>query len=265
MGKEILSLGGGIQSFTLFLKNLHDEVKPRCDAAIFADTGWERDATYEAIDFLRSYAEPFGVPVHTVSNGSLREYSICNTRGLPVAIPFFVKGKHGNRGMLRRQCTSKFKIRPINRKLREMGATRKNPFTVQIGISVDEASRMRPSQVQYVVHRYPLVEERVNRAACYHWLETNGFYAPVRSACKGCPYRSDAEWRALTDSEFEDVKDFERQAQALGMSYRGEGYENAIPYLHGSLESITTRPFDNQSPDQLDFLKDEECEGGCFL
>lgn len=245
--------------------NLHGDIEgSRCEAAIFADTGWERTGTYENIAFLTEYAKGFGVPVYSVSNGSLREYSLSGD-AMPVAIPFFVRSKHNKRGMLRRQCTSKFKIRPINRKLRELGATAKEPVCVQIGISVDEASRMRPSQVKYVEHRYPLVEARRNRAFCYHWMLTNGFQVPCRSACRGCPYRSDREWMELTALEFEDVVDFERQAQAMGMAYEGEGYEDAVPYMHGSLESIATRPFDKQSPDQLDFLKDEECAGGCFL
>ena len=188
MSRQFLSLGGGVQSTALFLMSLHGEIENPVEAAIFADTGWERQATYDNVAWLTEYAAERGVPVHVVSNGNIREYSLTAGSGrISVAIPFFIRNKQGDKGMLRRQCTSKFKVRPINKLLREMGATAKSPVIQWIGISVDEVHRMKPSQVKYVQHRFPLVDKRLGRDSCYQWLVDNDFKIPARSSCVGCP------------------------------------------------------------------------------
>ena len=71
--KNILSLGGGVQSTALLLMSLHGDIEPRFDAAIFADTGWERESTLKTIDRLKKYASAFDVPLITVSKGNIRE------------------------------------------------------------------------------------------------------------------------------------------------------------------------------------------------
>ena len=46
---------------------------PRPDAFIFADTGWEREGTYENLERLKPIAEGAGIPFHVVSAGNIRE------------------------------------------------------------------------------------------------------------------------------------------------------------------------------------------------
>jgi len=48
---QVLSLGGGVQSTTLFLMNLTGEIDPPANFAVFADTGWERQGTYEDVEW----------------------------------------------------------------------------------------------------------------------------------------------------------------------------------------------------------------------
>jgi len=60
---RVLSLGAGVQSTTLALMAAHGEVGPMPDCAIFADTGWEPQAVYDHLAWLRSpNVLPF--PVH---------------------------------------------------------------------------------------------------------------------------------------------------------------------------------------------------------
>ncbi len=97
-----------------------------------------------------------------------------------------------------------------------------------IGISLDEVQRMKPSDAKYIVNCWPLVDRGWTRDDCRAYLERLGIAAP-RSACIGCPYHSDREWRALRDDapdEFADAVVFERELQATGAALRG------IPYLH---------------------------------
>jgi hypothetical protein len=49
---RVLSLGVGLQSVTLALMSVTGEL-PMLDAAIFSDTGREKRATYEYLDYLR--------------------------------------------------------------------------------------------------------------------------------------------------------------------------------------------------------------------
>lgn len=62
-----LSLGAGVQSTTMALMAAHGLIEPMPDCAIFADTGWEPQAVYKHLDWLRSGVLPF--PVHIVSAG----------------------------------------------------------------------------------------------------------------------------------------------------------------------------------------------------
>ena len=68
---QVCSLGGGVASTALFLMSLHGEIESPADAAIFADTGAERQSTLDTIQMLKAYAKDFEVPVHIVKNESL--------------------------------------------------------------------------------------------------------------------------------------------------------------------------------------------------
>lgn len=73
--KHVISFGGGIQSTALALKFMKDVLPyPMPDAVIFADTGWERESTYEHVKtFSKLWEDQTGVPFVTVSGGNLLE------------------------------------------------------------------------------------------------------------------------------------------------------------------------------------------------
>jgi len=78
--------------------------------------------------------------------------------------------------MIRRQCTKDYKIVPIRPKVRELVglAGRRSPdmpiVEQWIGISLDEAIRMKPSCDDWQVDRWPLIEQRLWRQDCLRWL-----------------------------------------------------------------------------------------------
>jgi hypothetical protein len=107
-------------------------------------------------------------PIYKVSKGNITEdmiNSINNNTKFPTA-PFFTQNViTGKKGMLRRQCTSDYKIQPIKKKLRELcniGYKKhfpKDKYIEQwIGISTDEIQRMKPSRDPYILNRHPLIE-----------------------------------------------------------------------------------------------------------
>lgn len=252
----IISLGAGVQSTTLFLLACAGEISPAPVAAIFADTGWEPRAVYDHLAWLESIGT---IPIYRVSDGNIRDNALHKPLG--VDMPLYLTGARGP-GILRRQCTGKYKIAPIRRQtralMREHGAAR---AIVMMGISLDEVQRMRDSDVRYIENRYPLVDRRMTRQDCLVWLERQGYPRPPKSACIGCPYHSDATWSAMRQTapeEFAEACDFDdaiRQARP--------GYTT---FLHK--KRIPLRQVDFRTPQergQLDLFDgmDDECEGVC--
>jgi len=117
-------------------------------------------------------------------------------------------------GMLRRQCTQDFKIRPIQREQRRLLGLvphQRWPLHVSIeqwiGISLDEEQRCRASRVPAISHRWPLIELRMTRADCLKWMRGRGFPQPAKSACTFCPYHDDAMWRDMKLNDPESFAD----------------------------------------------------------
>lgn len=202
---HIVSLGGGVQSTTMLLMATHGELTPRPSAAIFADTGWEPESVYAHLRWLEDQTD---IPIHRVATGDLRADTWHGRRhdGQPgfLDIPHFI-GEPGNAVVSRRQCTTHYKVRPILREARRLaGYPHPGPpppaccITQWLGISLDEAHRMRDSRQKYVVNRYPLIEAGLKRTDCLAWFEKRYPGQPLRkSSCLGCPFHSDGSWLEL--------------------------------------------------------------------
>lgn len=202
----VLSLGAGVQSTTLALLAV-EGVLPRPDAAIFADTGWEPHRVYEHLDRLADVLADAGIPLHRVSSGNLRADSIDPAHRF-ASVPYFVRNPDGSEGMGRRQCTSEYKLKPIKVKVRELlGYPYPRPvprgvFAEQwIGFSTDEVHRVRDTlDVQYSRPRHPLLELGMSRKDCTRWLTVRGWTSVAKSACTGCPFHGNRQWRGLRDT-----------------------------------------------------------------
>lgn len=196
----VISLGAGVQSTTMALMAARGEIGPMPGCAIFADTGAEPLAVYKHLDWLETVL-PF--PVHRVSAGNLRDQIVLAMGGrasIRARPPFFTNSG----GMLHRQCTQDFKILPIVKKVRELIGLKKGqrgpkePVVEQwIGISMDEAVRMKPSRLSYIKHRWPLIEKDMHRRHCLMWCEERQYPKPAKSACTFCPYTDNARWRDM--------------------------------------------------------------------
>lgn len=121
---EILSLGAGVQSSTVFLMSCNG-VLPKLDAAIFADTQWEPVEVYNYLGYLESQGKKAGIPVYRVSKGNLREDALRSSMQVDdedrerwVSVQFYTYlHEKGVKGQLSRQCTKEYKILPINKKI----------------------------------------------------------------------------------------------------------------------------------------------------
>lgn len=264
-GLRVLSLGAGVQSTTLLLMAVHGEL--RLDRAIFADTQWEPRGVYDWLGGLQLAAGLAGIPVDVVTAGNLRADAAGSRRF--AAIPLHVRNRDGSAGMLRRQCTKEYKVRPVQRVLRALGATARHPIALLIGISRDEAQRMAPSRVRYAVHEYPLVDLRMTRADCVSWLAAHGYPEPPKSACIGCPFMDNGRWRDLRDNrpaEWADAVDLDAAIRSntriVGESFL---HRSLVPLPMADLSTPRERASAAGQLDLFDDVSDGECGAfSCF-
>jgi len=269
---HIISLGAGVQSTTMALMAAHGEITPMPDCAIFADTQWEPKAVYDHLAWLMSpNVLPF--PVHIVSAGNIREDLLGRRSargGRFVTIPAFLLHKNGADGMGRRQCTTHYKIEPLMHKKRELlGVGRRQPIPVGaitswIGISLDEIIRATPSKVRYEIKRFPLLEKSMRRYDCMQWLERNGYPTPPKSACIGCPFHGDAEWKLIKAQP-----DEWREAIEVDAAIRSPIERDGVPsmrakqFLHRQLVPLDQVDLSTAEDHGQLNLFNNECEGMC--
>jgi len=260
-----LSLGAGVQSSAMLVcSNLGRYDVPRADVAIFADTGDEPQWVYDYLEILTKWSK---IPIEIAQKGHLSQDLIDRHSGKKkrfACIPAFTAGKDTFNAILRRQCTREYKIEPIEKKVRELLGYKprqriKEKVCAMIGISIDEAIRMKPSRTRWITNAWPLVDAGLNKLSCLRICKEAGLPEPQKSACVFCPYHNNAYWLDLQvnhPEEFAKAVAFDVQIRDMTMS----GLENKA-YLHRSLKPLDEVDFDDWKG-QLD-LFGEECEGVC--
>ncbi len=288
--KRILSLGAGVQSTCVLLMSCKG-ILPRLDCAIFADTQWEPKEVYTHLEWLKKEAEDYGIPVHIVTAGNLRKDAIdfrmnrVSDDGKRYAsMPVFVKNPDGSGGIVRRQCTSEYKINPVEKFIRreilglayKQQAPRVPVVEHWFGISADELYRMRTSPNKWQTFRYPLIkdlaikkpgllfEQGYTRQDCIDWLKKNypNRHVP-RSACIGCPFHSDDEWLRIkaNPEEWKDAVEFDYAMRAAEKANQNQRRLRAGDlYLHNSLIPLDMVEF---KPGKNSDAMGNECLGMC--
>lgn len=264
---RVLSLGAGVQSTTIALMMAAGEIAP-ADRAVFADTQSEPASVYTHLEWLRAQL-PFQVDV--VTAGNLGDEILGAARGNgrnDARPPFYVKNGNGTRGILRRQCTGDYKIDVIRKHVRGLLGVKRGArvpktkhVTQIIGISRDEAGRMRVSQDKWQTNEYPLVDLRMTRWDCEQWLRRHGFSIPSKSACVFCPYRRIGEWRRMRD---ESPADFAKAVE-IDEAIRAPGYGRLLGecYVHDSMTPLAEVDLSTDAENGQPNLWDDECEGVC--
>ena len=136
-----------------------------------------------------------------------------------------------------------------------------------LGITTDEAMRVKPSRNWWIEHRYPLVDDLpMTREDCREWFAKE--YPArnlTRSACIGCPFRSSASWLDIKLNEpelFEETVEIDAMLRSekhnANRMFRKQAYlhHRRIP-LAEALER------DSQNGEVNGFIN--ECEGHCGL
>ena len=270
---RVLSLGAGAQSTVMALMAERGEFgmsKP--DIALFADTQWETRTVYEHLEWLRSQVS---FEIRTVTAGSIKENlrkGVMPNGSKFVGMPVFMERSDGRSGIMRRQCTAEYKLRPIHQELRKiLGLEPRQPVPkdvkveMWVGISVDEIDRKKPSQEGWIEKKFPLIDMGFSRAQLHGWFQERYPERTLpKSACIGCPYHSDGVWKDMKDNDpdsFMDAVqvdiDLRQNPNVIALT------PDAKAYLHRSRKPLAVVDFDGVKGYQD--LMNEECDGLCGI
>ena len=183
-------------------------------------------------------------------------------------MPVYRRAPGGKIGIGRRECTHRYKVRPLYQKARELvGYPKGRPpvgiVQMYLGITRDEAHRMRDARVLYVQNNYPLIDKGWRRRDCMVWHK---LHYPRRtltsSSCIGCPYHNAKHWHDIKHNrpdEWRDAVDADRRVRTVGAG-------DVKHYLHRSATPLEHAITDEPLPDDLqEDLFSDECEGMCGL
>ena len=268
----VLSLGAGTQSTVMALMAEQGyNGMPKPDLAVFADTSWEPPAVYKHLEWLKSQ---LSYEVVTVSAGNIKEDLLSgrNPRGHRfMDIPAYLTEPDGKASVSKRQCTSDYKLDPIKTELRQrlgLQRGRRAPKSSQVemwlGISADEIARQKPSRDEWITNRWPLIEQGYNRAQLYQWFQDRYPDRELpRSACIGCPYHSNSEWKQLKEHDPKSFAEAVFVDRALRELPHLRELSKGTAYLHRTRKPLDEVDFSN-TKDYNEAIQ-EECEGLCGI
>lgn len=267
---HVLSFGGGTQSTALLLMALKGEINGVIpDYIIFSDTGWEPKSIYEWVDKINKHIkEIYGKEIVFTNGGNIRKDLIAAAENNErvASLPFFTLADDGSTGMVMRQCTDEYKIKPVAKKVRELLGYKPRQRVKEVvhmwkGISTDEIHRVKPIPTSWIEAEHPLVEVvDIDRSACIAYVERDGLGTPAKSSCIGCPFHDNTTWLEMKKHDPESWAD----AVAIDKKIRKMPKINGQVFLHRSCV-----PLDEVllAEDQLNIwdMFGNECEGFCGI
>jgi hypothetical protein len=249
----VLSWGLGLQSTALLEMSLSgDYGLPKLDAAIFADTGFEHEHSHQVFDFYAPRAIKAGIKVIKIS-----DQDILGDNYHKVTLPLFVMGTDRQ---IRRKCTRDYKIRPIQRRIRDLlGVKRRGRLAADLvdlwlGITVDEIHRAKDSRVAYISHQFPLLDLNFKRGDCADYFKARGLPVPKKSSCKFCPFQQGCEWSEKSGEDLALIADLQSHIN-----------QNGLVKISGQAKELSFLAYEDfLQADFLDLQADfyDTCDGG---
>lgn len=249
-----LSLGAGVDTTAICLM---EDVMDKVDFVLFADTGSENPKTYE---YLESYLKPYlikeKIPLITVKADikikgekiSNMEEAYLKWNMIPVRFM--------------RHCTDRFKVRPMHKYLKENYPNEE--LKVIIGFAYDELQRVNTTRWKDQITWFPLIDKKMTRNDCIHFIKNKGFPVPPKSGCYYCPFQRLDQWKNL---RFEYPNLWER---AIKLEKNGSHYPSiTLSNFKKSGKNLTLEEVDqNLGKNLFDYdynPENEECTGVCMV
>lgn len=189
-----------------------------------------------------------------MSAGNIREDAL-NPQKRFASMPLHILNLDGKPGMTRRQCTGEYKVKPIKKQIRSLlgypypARIPREVFVEQwIGISTDEFHRAKDADVRYMRNQHPLIDMGWSRGDCVRYLTSLNLANTPKSACLGCPFHGNAQWREIraNPEEWADVVAFDaaiRQGNARATANNSPLLGAA--FLHRSRVPLGEAPIDH--------------------
>lgn len=158
------------------------------------------------------------------------------------------------------ECSVCFGIGTLSR----VGQPPKGRWAEQwVGFSTDEMDRVSDRMdSRYSKTRHPLLELGMPRAQCRAFLASRGWASTPKSACYFCPYRSNASWRRMRDTnpaEWQRAIAFDRRYR-IGPGMDGQRFLHisAVPLDEAPIDRVQRREFEQS--DLLDTVFEGELD-----
>jgi hypothetical protein len=234
------------------------------ELVIVADTGWENDMLWStgerttAREFFERVTKPLaerygmaaafprsldhnGVPLDPIPVSISKKRLLAGTPEFPAKYYGIDIPMYGSElGRMTQSCTSKWKIAAIRQELRRRGA---DTATCAIGLHREEAHRVKPSDMQWVKHIWPLLDWGEDMHGDMHELGIGRDYTRqgaqdiltqvgvpylVTTECDGCPHKDIKRWDRTSPETLVKLVEFEKQ-------FNGELFltEPRLPLLEG--------------------------------
>jgi 3'-phosphoadenosine 5'-phosphosulfate sulfotransferase (PAPS reductase)/FAD synthetase len=252
----VFSYGAGVQSRAILHLTLEGKL-PTPDLTVFCDLGAEPSDVYAAVEEDGKAARLAGMRFEVVKTDLTGHMLDRKPRQIP--LPAFTLDMRGEAGMLKRTCTSRFKVEPVYRAIRQaFKPTAKQPVTLWMGISTDEAHRAKAAPVRYAQTAFPLLDLNWSRDDCLAFLTERGIKA-VKSACVYCPFMSPARWVELRRTDPQGWREAVAVDDAIRERRKHKGLACFVHPARVPLEQAVELPIT-----QVD-LWGNECEGACGL
>lgn len=257
---EIFSHGGGTQSAAITALIVQGKL-PKPDYVCIVDTERERQRTWDYLDaVIRPALALVGLEVHRIRKSDWATVDLYGGKsGEDVLMPAWSSQTVDDEAKMKGFCSNEWKVRVMQRYLRNVHGIPTKEQRRWIGFSMDESRRavrmMGGPEYRAGLVRFPLIHDvPINRQAAIALVRKMGWPEPPRSACWMCPNQGDAEWRDLKKNapdEFAAACALEKEIQQ----------KDPFAWLHKSC--IPLGDVDFSEPDDL--FADRACSsGGCF-
>lgn len=246
---EVWSCGGGTQSGAIAVLIKQGRL-PKPDIAFMTNTGRERSSTWPFVEgFIRPALASVDVDLKIIQASEFARLDVF--WGDTPLLPGYTTA-NGSVGKLSPYCSGKWKHDVAERWLRSIGVESCRNW---IGISMDEARRIRAQHRPWMQLWYPLIfEVPMRRYQCVELIRLEGWLGDIpHSACWMCPNASDGEWLDMKNNwpdDFTSACDLEAEARIKDPHF----------YLHPSCAPLGEVDFHAQHT----MFADRGCTEGCF-
>lgn len=238
------SCGGGRQSVGIAALIVRGDL-PKPDIAVIVDTERENSSTW---NYYREILLPelAAVGVDLIRIPKSRYATVDLYRNDDLLIPAFTT-QNGKIAKMPTFCSNEWKQRVVRRYLRDVGVKLCDEW---LGISINEADRMKDSGLKWLRHVYPLIELDYSVEDCVRITAEMGWPPAKNSSCWMCPNKGRAEWLEMSDSDFRLAQNFERRIREV----------DPFVYLTRTGQPLTRETIQTAESSTLD-----ECSGRCMV